>query len=86
MGDSSGPIAACVRPRRLWSKPESDLPSDLEGDRSRVAALIAGLGGHFRSGFPALFCDGSVRFIRTDINPVVLRTRDGGEVVSADAI
>lgn len=45
-------------------------------------------GGYTPGGFNAGFADGSVRFIRSTIKPVVLRallTRAGGEVVSADA-
>ena len=40
-------------------------------------------------GINSLFCDGSVRFIKTAINPKVwhaLITKAGGEVVSQDAI
>lgn len=46
------------------------------------------MGGHHRGGFNALFCDGSVHFVREAINLVVLRaliTRDRGENLSADS-
>ena len=46
------------------------------------------LGGLHPGGFNAVFADGSVRFIRSTVNPVVLRalfTRGGGEVVSSDS-
>jgi prepilin-type processing-associated H-X9-DG protein len=46
------------------------------------------LGGLSIGGFNALFADGSVRFIKDTINPIVLKalfTRDGGEVISSDS-
>ncbi len=36
-----------------------------------------------------LFCDGSVRFVKETVNPMIfsyLATRAGGEAVSADAL
>ncbi len=45
-------------------------------------------GRPFTGGFNALFCDGSVRFIKESIDAVVLQaliTRDGGEVISSDS-
>ncbi len=72
-----------------WTKPESDDPIR-RGPRSRtkLQTLRNALGGHFTGGFNALFCDGSVRFIKDSINLMVLRaliTRDGGEVISSDS-
>jgi prepilin-type processing-associated H-X9-DG protein len=66
-----------------WTKPE-DLPFDMN-------IPLAGLGSHHgyhNNGFNVLFTDGSVRFIKSSINPQALRailTRDGKEEVSADA-
>ena len=62
-----------------WTKPE-DLPFDPEKPLPK-------LGGHFPGGFNAALMDGSVRFLKTTINPMVLKaliTRNGGEVVSRD--
>jgi prepilin-type processing-associated H-X9-DG protein len=73
-----------------WTKPDGDVPFDgapptkLESLRT----LPTMLGNHFPGGFNALFADGSVRFLKTSINLVVLRaliTRNGGEVISADS-
>jgi len=71
-----------------WTKPDSDLPFDDDPKLKRIGALRSELGGHFANGFNALFCDGSVRFIRESVNLQVLRallTRNGGEVISADS-
>ena len=59
-----------------WSK-----PADRDVDLSDV---VGSTGGWARDGFSALIADGSVRFISTEIQSVVLRallTRSGGEVV-----
>ncbi|MFI5460254.1 MAG: DUF1559 domain-containing protein [Isosphaerales bacterium] len=71
-----------------WTKPDSDLPFDDDPKLERTRALRKELGGHLGGGFNALFCDGSVRFIRETVNPQVLRallTRNGGEVISSDS-
>ncbi len=71
-----------------WTKPDSDLPFDQNPKLERMGALLTELGGHFAGGFNAAFCDGSVRFIRENVNPRVLRslcTRNGGEVISSDS-
>jgi prepilin-type processing-associated H-X9-DG protein len=50
--------------------------------------LVGSLGGHFPGGFNTLFLDGSVKFLKVSINPVMLKaliTRDRGEVVSVDS-
>ncbi len=63
-----------------WTKPE-DIPFDFK-------APLPELGGFLENGFNALFADGSVRFLKTSIQPHVLKaliTRDGGEVVSSDS-
>jgi prepilin-type processing-associated H-X9-DG protein len=62
-----------------WTKPE-DLPFDPDKELPKF-------GGLHESGFNACFCDGSVRFIQSDINKDTLKaliTRDGGEVVPND--
>jgi prepilin-type processing-associated H-X9-DG protein len=59
-----------------WTKPD-DLAFDPEKPLPKV-------GGHFPGGFNAAFMDGSVRFFRSTLDPVVLKaliTRDGGEVI-----
>jgi hypothetical protein len=60
----------------IWTSPE-DLPFDPQGKPPRI-------GGLFTDGVSAVFCDGSVRFLRKDIDDASLRaliTRDGGEPV-----
>ena len=68
----------------IWTKPD-----DLKFDQG--AAGDASLFGAFSfhpGGFNALFGDGSVRFIKRSINPLVLKaliTRAAGEVIQADS-
>jgi prepilin-type processing-associated H-X9-DG protein len=65
-----------------WSKPE-DLPFDQAAKPS-----LYGAGSSHPRGFNAGFCDGSVRFIKNSISTIVFRalvTRNGGEVIDADA-
>jgi prepilin-type processing-associated H-X9-DG protein len=65
-----------------WTKPE-DLPFD-------IIIPLAGLGSHHgyhNNGFNVLFTDGSVRFIKSSINPQALRailTRDGNDGITAE--
>jgi prepilin-type processing-associated H-X9-DG protein len=64
-----------------WTKPE-----DIEYDPAKP---MPEFGGFTNDGFNAGFADGSVKFLKETINPIVLRalfTRNGGEVVSADAL
>jgi beta-lactamase regulating signal transducer with metallopeptidase domain/type II secretory pathway pseudopilin PulG len=59
-----------------WTKPE-DIPYDKDKPFPK-------LGGHYPDGFIAALCDGSVRFLRQNVDETLLRsiiTRDGGEVV-----
>ncbi len=69
-----------------WTRPDNEIPFD---DKAKDAAeILAQLGGHFAGGFDALLLDGSVRFIKETISPIVLKaliTRDAGEIVSGDA-
>jgi prepilin-type processing-associated H-X9-DG protein len=61
-----------------WTKPD-DIP--FQPDRPEN---LFGAGSSHPGGFNALFCDGSVRFIKTTIDLDVLKaliTRDGGEVI-----
>jgi len=60
----------------VWTKPEGLL---LDPDNP-----TKGLGGHFKNGFHAALCDGSIRFIHESIAPKILYalfTRAGREVV-----
>jgi hypothetical protein len=68
-----------------WTKPD-DLPFD--NAPGAGAAKVFGPGSRHPAGFNALMSDGAVRFIKTSINPQVLRaliTRAGGEIISGDA-
>ena len=50
--------------------------------------MLEQVGGHSDGGFNALFCDGAVRFIRSNVSIVVFRaliTRAAGEVISSDS-
>ena len=65
-----------------WSKP-ADLPFDQQAQPS-----LYGAGSSHPGGFDCGFADGSVRFIKNSINAVVFKaliTRNGGEVINADA-
>jgi len=71
----------------IWTKPDSEIPFDA-GQMPPPAALVNGLGGHFPGGFNVMMLDGSIRFVKSTINPMTLRaliTRSGGEVISNDA-
>ncbi len=63
-----------------WTKPE---------DLSLASPdPLLGAGSKHPGGFNATMADGSVHFVRTSINPAILRalvTRDGGEIISADS-
>lgn len=64
-----------------WTKPE-DIPYDNDKPLPK-------LGGHYAEGFIAAFCDGSVRFILQNVDPMLLRsiiTRDGGELVDTSKL
>jgi prepilin-type processing-associated H-X9-DG protein len=65
-----------------WTKPD-ELPFDPEADQPP-----AGPGSHHPGGYQALFADGSVKFLKTTLDTKTLRaliTRNGGEVIKADA-
>jgi len=64
-----------------WTKP-ADLPFDYD-----APASLYGAGSKHPNGFEALKADGSIRFIKTSINPPIFKaliTRNGGEVVGPD--
>ena len=65
-----------------WTKP-ADLPFDEQAKPS-----LYGAGSSHPGGFNCGFADGSVRFIKNSINAIVFKaliTRNGGEVINADA-
>ncbi|MGP0067454.1 MAG: M56 family metallopeptidase, partial [Isosphaeraceae bacterium] len=78
---SSNTILAVEAQRDIpWTKPE-DIPFDPNGP-------LPELGGFTPDGFNALIADGSVRYIKRSIPPLVLKaliTRDGGEVINSDS-
>jgi Protein of unknown function (DUF1559) len=62
----------------IWTKPD-----DLDVS-ANAQEILKKLIGHYPEGFIAGFADGSVRFIRLTIDPVMLKalfTRNGGEVI-----
>src|SRR5262249_42665396 len=62
----------------IWTKPD-DLVLPKEGDK------LPELGGMFKTGMNMAFADGSVRWVRKDINPKTLRaviTPQGGEAIN----
>jgi prepilin-type processing-associated H-X9-DG protein len=62
-----------------WTKPD-----EFEFDPAKD---LPKLGKAFKGGFHALFCDGSVRFLRDSVAPQNLKamiTKDGGEVIAID--
>ncbi|MFI5459683.1 MAG: M56 family metallopeptidase [Isosphaerales bacterium] len=77
----SNTILAVEAQRNIpWTKPE-DIPFDPNGP-------VPELGGFTPDGFNACFADGSVRYLKKSINPIVLKaliTRAGGEVISNDS-
>ncbi len=89
-GTSSTILLVEARESVPWTKPGTDLPFD-DGptpNLEKLKAMPPTLGGHAEGGFHALLCDGSVRFIRSNVSVVVLRgliTRAAGEVISADS-
>jgi hypothetical protein len=50
-----------------WTKP-ADIPYDPDKP-------VPALGGMFKQGFNALYCDGSIRFVKREIRPEVLHAR-----------
>ncbi len=88
--DGTSNTIAIVEAREAvpWTKPDDELPFDGGARPDKAKPLLPSLGGHFPSGFDALFLDGSVKFLKETINPIVLRaliTRNGGEVISSDS-
>jgi RNA polymerase sigma factor (sigma-70 family) len=76
-GTSNTLMAVELAPPVPWTKPE-DIPYSAK-------APLPKLQGPFPGGFLAAFCDGSVRFISSNVDEQTLRaliTRNGGEVVN----
>ena len=84
-GSSNTMMAVEAANAVTWTKPD-DIPFD-QGPNFKPANLF-GMGSTHSGGMNALFGDGSVKFLKTSINQVLLKaliTRAGGEVISADA-
>jgi len=67
-----------VQPTRPWTKP----------DDIAIGAISSSLGSQHPGGANVMFVDGSVKFLKSTINPAILKalaTRNGGEVVNAAA-
>jgi prepilin-type processing-associated H-X9-DG protein len=65
-----------------WTKPEDIRPTP------DAPPSLQGAGSKHPGGFNAAFVDGSVRFLKTSIDPKVFRalsTRNGGEVIAPDS-
>lgn len=63
----------------IWTKPEEFIPDEKDP--------LKGLAGPYPGGFNVAMCDGSVRFIRLTIDPVMLYRafqRDDGNVINLD--
>lgn len=86
--DGTSNTLALVEARQAveWTRPDNEIPFDEKEPTGKP--LLEQLGGHFPGGFNALMLDGSVRFLKETVNPIVLKalvTRDGGEVISGDS-
>jgi len=81
-GTSNTVLAVEAKEPVIWTKPD-DLVLPKMGDK------MPELGGMFTNGMNLLFCDASVQWVRTDIDPVTLRaiiTPSGGEVVDRNKL
>ena len=60
---------------------------ELDQQGPKEGEKLPEVGGLFKGGMNLLMCDGSVRWMRRDIDPVILRaliTPSGGEVITGD--
>ena len=51
-----------------WTRPGGGLTIPESASAEKIKSVIDTLGGHTRGGFSALFCDGSVRFIKSTVS------------------
>ncbi|HEU5116225.1 MAG TPA: DUF1559 domain-containing protein, partial [Isosphaeraceae bacterium] len=82
-GPSNTLLVAESKPGVPWTQ-----PADLLFKPDSPQNPLPGAGSPHTQGFNALFADGSVRFLRSVLNPVTFRaliTPAGGEIVGADA-
>jgi prepilin-type processing-associated H-X9-DG protein len=74
-GTSNTILAVEAAEPTIWTRPD-DLPFDLKGALPKFGVVP--------EGFNVLFADGTVRWLRSNINAEVMRaliTRNGGEAV-----
>ncbi len=81
-GISSTLLVGETKQGRPWTAP-FDVPFNTATPQSGLDSFHS----HHSGGFNALIADGSVKFLKASINPVIFRaivTRDGGEVIGSD--
>ncbi len=72
----------------LWTKPQSEVPFVEGHGPAELETFGEALSSQSLDGLNAVFCDGSVRFLRNSVSLEILKaliTRDGGEVLPPDS-
>jgi uncharacterized protein (TIGR03067 family) len=82
-GTSNTILAVEAKDPVIWTKPDDVVLPPKVGDK------MPELGGMFTTGMNLLFCDGSIHWVRKEINPPTLRaliSPAGGEVINLNEI